>query len=129
MLTEIDVDNADGALLAGSFVRVSLHVKTAPLPEIPVEGLVSRHDKTFVPVVDDDSHVHYRPVGVGDDDGKNVRILEGIKVGERVALNVGDELDDGAPVQVVTPPGGAGAGGVPSQASSQAPPQAPPKDR
>jgi len=116
MLTEIDVDNADGALLSGSFVRVSLHVKTVALPEIPVEALVSRHDKTFVPVVDDDSHVHYRPVGVGDDDGKNVRILEGIKVGERVALNVGDELDDGAPVQVVTPPGAAGSGGVPTQA-------------
>jgi RND family efflux transporter MFP subunit len=117
MLTEIDVDNADGALLSGSFVRVSLHVKTTPLPEIPVEALVSRHDKMFVPVVGDDSHVHYRAVGVGDDDGKTVRILEGIKLGERVALNVGDELEDGAPVQVVAPPGGAGAGSGAAQAA------------
>jgi membrane fusion protein (multidrug efflux system) len=123
MLTEVDVDNADGALLAGSFVRVSLHVKTTPLPEIPVEALVSRHDKLFVPIVADDSHVHYRPVGVGDDDGKNVRILEGVKVGERVALNVGDELEDGAPIQVVPPAAVASAapGSGPSQAAGGRP--------
>jgi len=121
MLTEIDVDNADGAILPGSFVRVSVRVKTPPLPEIPVEALVTRQDKAFVPVIDGGGHLRYRPVNVADDDGKSVRLLDGVTVGERVALNVGNEVEDGAQVQVVAPaaaaaasqPGhGGGGGGV-----------------
>ena len=121
MLTEIDVDNADGAILPGSFVRVSIRVKTPPLPEIPVEALVTRQDKAFVPVIDGGGHLRYRPVNVADDDGKSVRLLDGVTVGERVALNVGNEVEDGAQVQVVAPaaaaaasqPGhGGGGGGV-----------------
>jgi len=104
MLTEIDVDNADGAILPGSFVRVFIRVKTPPLAEIPVEALVTRQDKAFVPVVDASGHLRYRPVSIADDDGKNVRLLDGVAVGERVALNVGNEVEDGAQVQVVAPP-------------------------
>jgi len=119
MLTEIDVDNADGAILPGSFVRVSVRVKTPPLPEIPVEALVTRQDKAFVPVIDGGGHLRYRPVNVADDDGKSVRLLDGVTVGERVALNVGNEVEDGAQVQVVAPaaaaaasqPGHGGSGG------------------
>ncbi|HEY8923689.1 MAG TPA: efflux RND transporter periplasmic adaptor subunit [Polyangia bacterium] len=105
MLTEIDVDNADGAILPGSFVRVSIRVKTPPLPEVPVEALVTRQDKAFVPVVDGSGHLRYRAVNVADDDGKSVRLLDGVAVGERVALNVGNEVEDGAQVQVVAPAG------------------------
>ena len=115
MLTEIDVDNADGAILPGSFVRVSIRVKTPPLPEIPVEALVTRQDKAFVPVIDDGGHLRYRPVNVADDDGKSVRLLDGVTVGERVALNVGNEVEDGAQVQVVAPAAGPASAAAASQ--------------
>lgn len=134
MLTEIDVDNADGAILPGSFVRVSIRVKTPALPEIPVEALVTRQDKAFVPVVDGGGRLRYRPVNVADDDGKSVRLLDGVTVGERVALNVGNEVEDGAQVQVVTAPappanataasqpgGGGKDGGGPAEAGSPKP--------
>jgi RND family efflux transporter MFP subunit len=101
MLTEIDVENKDGAILPGSFVSVALEYKVAPLVQIPVEGLVVKGDKTLAAVVDEANKVHYRPVVVADDDGSIVRLLSGLKAGERVALNLGNEVDDGAPVQVV----------------------------
>jgi len=101
MLTEIDVDNQDGAILPGSFVSVSLELKVQPLVQIPVEALVIKGDKTLVATVTADAKVHYRPVVVADDDGTVVRLVSGLAAGERVALNLGNEVDDGAPVQVM----------------------------
>jgi len=101
MLTEIDVDNKDGAILPGSFVNVSLEVKTPPLVQVPVEALVMKGDKTTVAVVDAGGKVHYRPVVVADDDGSTMRLVSGLNAGEQVALNLGNEVDDGAPVQIV----------------------------
>jgi len=101
MLTEIDVDNQDGAILPGSFVNVTLELKVPPLVQVPAEALVVKGDKTFVAVVDAEKRVHYRPVVVADDDGATVRLVSGLRDGERVALNLGNEVEDGAPVQVV----------------------------
>jgi len=103
MLTEVDVDNQDGAILPGSFVNVVLEFKVTPLVQVPVEALVMKGDKTTVAVVDDAGKVHYRPITVGDDDGATMRVLSGLEAGERVALNLGNEVDDGAPVQVANP--------------------------
>jgi RND family efflux transporter MFP subunit len=101
MLTEVDVDNRDEALIPGSFVSVSLEYKVPPLVQMPVEALVVKGDKTLAAVVDEGNKVHYRPVVVADDDGTTTRLISGLKPGERVALNLGNEVDDGAPVQVV----------------------------
>jgi len=104
MLTEIDVENPDGAILAGSFVSVSLELKVTPLVQMPVEALVVRADKTLAAVIDAGGKVHYRPVVIADDDGATVRLVSGLSAGERVALNLGNEVEDGAPVQVVEVP-------------------------
>jgi RND family efflux transporter MFP subunit len=101
MLTEIDVENPDGAILPGSFVTVALEYKVAPLVQIPVEGLVVKGDKTLAAVVDEGGKIRYRPVTVADDDGATVRLVSGLKAGERIALNLGNEVDDGAPIQIV----------------------------
>ncbi len=101
MQTEVDIQNADGAILPGSYVDVELDVKVPALLEMPAEALVMRGEKTSVAVVDADSRVHYRPVVVADDDGQAVRLISGVKEGERVALNLGSDTSDGSPVQIV----------------------------
>ncbi len=104
MQTEVDIENADGAILPGSYVDVELDVKVPSLLEIPAEALVMRGEKTSVALVDGEGHVHYRPVVVADDDGQIVRLVSGVKQGERVALNLGSDTSDGSPVQVVESP-------------------------
>ncbi len=104
MQTEVDIENADGAILPGSYVDVELDVRVPALMEMPAEALVMRGEKTHVAVVDDDHHVHYRPVVVADDDGQVVRLISGVKEGDRVALNLGSDTSDGSPVQVVETP-------------------------
>jgi membrane fusion protein (multidrug efflux system) len=105
MLTEVDVENGDGAILAGSFVEVQLQVRVPSLVQVPAEALVMRGMHAFATVVDADSHLHFRPVRLADDDGETARILEGVLQGETVALNIGETLDDGVLVQPVTSQG------------------------
>ena len=101
LLTEIDVDNKDGKIVSGSFVHVSLDVHTPTYLQIPVEALVEHDDRHLVATIDPSNHLSYREVKVGMNDGKLVTIVSGLKDDERVALNVGNTLTDGALVQPV----------------------------
>jgi RND family efflux transporter MFP subunit len=103
LLTEIDFDNHDRRILPGSFVLVTLRL---PEPrragvELPAETLVLRNGQPFVAVVESDGRLHFRPVRLGSDDGVHVQVLEGVRPGDRVVLNPGESLADGARVQPV----------------------------
>jgi membrane fusion protein, multidrug efflux system len=104
MQTEVDIDNADGAILPGSYVEVTLSVKVPPLLEMPAEALVMRGEKTQVALVDGDRHVHFKPVVVANDDGQVVHLVSGLNDGDRVALNMGADVEDGSPLQIVETP-------------------------
>jgi RND family efflux transporter MFP subunit len=103
MLTEIDVDDADGAIVPGSFVQVALETRRPPSLEVPAEALVMRNEKPQVAVIDGGHRVHYRSVVVEDDDGQAIRLRAGVEEGELVALDLGNAADEGAAVQVVPP--------------------------
>ncbi|HEX7509291.1 MAG TPA: efflux RND transporter periplasmic adaptor subunit [Polyangia bacterium] len=101
MLTEIDVDNADGALLPGSFVEVAIKIQVPSLVQIPAEAVIVRGIQPFVAVVDVRSRLSFRPLHLADDDGETARVLDGLRAGETVAINVGESVEDGALVQAV----------------------------
>jgi RND family efflux transporter MFP subunit len=101
MLTEIDVDNADGALLPGSFVEVAIKIQVPSLVQIPSEAVITRDMQPFVAVVDGGSRLRVRPLHLADDDGETARVLDGLRAGETVALHVGDSVEDGTLVQAV----------------------------
>lgn len=101
LLAELDVDNKQGLLLAGSFVQVSLRLKTAQSIEIPAEALLMKGDKAFVATITEGSKVNFRPVDVADSDGKTVRISSGLEEGQQLVLNPGFGIADGAQVQPV----------------------------
>jgi RND family efflux transporter MFP subunit len=101
LFVELDVDNKDGFLVPGSFAYVTLHVPVESFPQIPAAALITRGVRTFVADVGDDAVVHIRPVVLARSDGTVVSLREGVKVGQRVALNVPDEIVDGSKVQPV----------------------------
>ncbi len=108
LLVEIHVDNHDQKIVAGSFVQVSLRVATPPYLQLPVQALVIRNGDPLVPVVTTDNKVHYRKVDLANNDGKSLFIRSGVSEGERVALNLGESVQEG---QKVRPqPTGAQAG-------------------
>jgi hypothetical protein len=97
----VDLDNRSRAILAGSFVNVALAIATDPRPQIPVAALVVRGDSVFVPVVDSADRVHYRRIAVANNDGTQVQVLSGVSVGERIALNLGETVAEGAKIRSV----------------------------
>ena len=48
----------------------------------------------------EDGKVHFQRVKLGVDDGAKVEVLDGLRGGETVALNLGPEVLDGSPVRV-----------------------------
>jgi membrane fusion protein, multidrug efflux system len=99
LFVELEVDNRDRFLVAGSFAYVTLHIPIASRPEIPVAGLIVRGTRTFIADLRGDKTVHLLPVKVASTDGTNATLAEGAAVGQRVALNLPDEVGDGGRVQ------------------------------
>jgi len=99
MLVEVDLDNRDGRIVPGSFVSVALEIAGPALVQVPAEALVLRGNRTFVAVVTSDDRVRFQAVKLLDHDGVRARVLEGLEGSERVALNLGEEVEDGGRVQ------------------------------
>jgi membrane fusion protein (multidrug efflux system) len=104
MQVEVDVDNRPWGMLPGTYANVQIGIDEPPSALISSEAMVIRDGKTLVAEIRD-GKVHYVKVGLGYNDGRNVRVLQGLSGGERIALNPPVELNDGDPVQEVTEPG------------------------
>jgi len=101
LFVELEVDNSENFLVPGSFAYVTLHVPIASYPEIPVAALITRGTRTFVADVGQDSLVHLKAVKVANTDGIVASLADGARVGDRVALNLPDEVSDGARIRPV----------------------------
>jgi len=101
LLVEVDIPNGQGVLVAGSYVQVGVKVKSPSYVEVPVEALVQKETAYFIPVVTSSHTVTYRSVNLADNDGQHVKVLSGLAAGEMVALNLGNSLDEGSPVQPI----------------------------
>jgi membrane fusion protein (multidrug efflux system) len=99
LLAELDVDNQNHILLAGSFVDVHLTLPVSAHVTVPAAALISRGDKTFVALIDSANRVRFQQVTPGDNDGKTVDIVDGVHPGQRVALNLGRGVTDGTLVR------------------------------
>ncbi len=100
MQVEVDLDNRGIGILPGTFVHVGLHVAEPPSPLISSEAFVIRDGKTVAPEIRD-GKVHYVPIDLGYNDGRDVRVLHGLSGGETVGLNVPVEVNDGDTVQPI----------------------------
>lgn len=104
-LVEARLSNADHALLPGMFVEASLEVRReSSTAFVPGEALLVREGRAMVAVVDPDDTLRYAPVEVGRDSGTLVEILDGIRPGERVAINFSLQFAPGTHVEPVPRP-------------------------
>ena len=102
MTAEIDLDNKDNKIIAGSYVQVRI---TGPLSkdskiEVPANALVFHKNNAMIALVDKDSILHFKPIKVGENNGDKAIILEGVENGQRVALSVGESVLDGQKVRL-----------------------------
>ncbi|HEX3855036.1 MAG TPA: efflux RND transporter periplasmic adaptor subunit, partial [Polyangiaceae bacterium] len=118
MQCEIVIDNRAWGLLPGTSVHVRLQIHAGTAPNVPNEALLIREGKTLVAVVKD-RRVHLVEVELGGTDGKSVRILRGLDVGDTIGLNVPVELEDNSSVQPVASPQTPASSGANAAASAK----------
>jgi membrane fusion protein (multidrug efflux system) len=104
LLVEIDVDNREEKIIAGSFVQVTLKVRTPGLMEIPADALVIRGEKSFVATLTGKDKVAFKEVAIYESSGKTVRLSEGVTEGEHLIVNAGLSLTEGQQVRPAGPP-------------------------
>ena len=102
MLTEVQVDNSDGSLVPGMYGEVNFSI-TASQPSliIPSTALVIDKNGMHVVSVSADSRVHFVAVDIGQDQGSQVEISQGLRGGETLVSNPSDLLSDGEKVSMV----------------------------
>jgi RND family efflux transporter MFP subunit len=102
MLVEIQVPNADGALLPGMYAQVHMSDarKSAPVL-VPGDALQVGADGTKVAVVRPDHTVHFQKIEVGRDYGDKLEVLSGLSDGDTIIPRPGDSIHEGAKVEPV----------------------------
>jgi RND family efflux transporter MFP subunit len=112
LLVEIDVDNHAGELLPGSLAQVHFKTPSAgPALIVPAAALIFRKEGLRVGVVVNGDTAHLVPVIIGEDDGANVQIVNGLGLNDQVIQDPPDSLIEGEKIQVVSPASQTGAGG------------------
>jgi RND family efflux transporter MFP subunit len=99
MQCEIDLAQPPPGLYPGAFVQTRLALHGRPRPLLPTEALIGSGGQLFVALVED-GKLHFQRVRLGVDDGAKVEVLDGLRGGEVVALNLSPEVPDGSSVRV-----------------------------
>jgi RND family efflux transporter MFP subunit len=103
LLTEVQVPNDKGELLAGMYAQVRFKVnQTQPTIILPSNTLIMRADGPQVAAVANDV-VHMRKVTLGRDFGQQVEIIAGLDEKDQVVTNPPDFLREGVVVKAIAP--------------------------
>lgn len=101
LLTEMEIDNSKGELLAGSFAQVRLaDVKADAVLAISSNALIFRAEGAQVAVVTPENKIALHKIQMGRDFGPTMEVLGGITAQDQVVLNPPDSLVDGVEVRV-----------------------------
>ncbi len=105
LLTELEVNNSKGEILAGSYAQVRF-TDTVGAPELtlPANTIIFRAQGLQVGVVDGNGKVELRSIQIGRDFGQSVEVLAGIDPHDRVIMNPSDSIATGDTVHVAESP-------------------------
>jgi RND family efflux transporter MFP subunit len=102
LLVEVDVDNADGALLPGAYVSVHLKLPSRiQSVTIPANTLLFRREGLRIGMVRD-GRAELIPVTIGRDYGATVEIVSGLRASDAIIVDPSDSLVNGTPVRLAS---------------------------
>jgi RND family efflux transporter MFP subunit len=102
---EVDLPNKDSALVPGMYVQVAFQLKARGLVEVPASAMMFRTRGPQVAIVDDKGVVRFHRVEIARDDGNVVELGAGVSPGDRVVLNISNQIADGDKVAATEQPG------------------------
>jgi RND family efflux transporter MFP subunit len=101
MRVEVDMPNADHALVPGMYVNVAFRLPPRGLVEVPAAALVFRPSGTQVARVEANGKIAFADVTIARDNGSLVELASGVKPGDRLVLNISSQITSGQTVAVV----------------------------
>ena len=107
---ELQIDNARGELLPGSYAEVHFDLQGASTLRVPANAVLFRSQGLLVATVDAKGHAHLHTITQGRDFGREIEVLAGVEPDDNLIVNPPDSLAEGMEVHIVTP---GGAGGTP----------------
>jgi RND family efflux transporter MFP subunit len=103
MRVEVDMPNADHALVPGMYVNIAFHLPARGLVEAPAAALIFRASGTQVAQVDAGGKVRFKNVTIARDNGSLVELASGVQPGDKLVLNISSQIADGQTVAVSEP--------------------------
>ena len=101
MLVQLVADNADGALLPGSYVDVTFKLAVQPgILRLPISALLFRRRGLEVATLGPGDRVAMKKVALGRDYGTEVEVVTGLTSSDRVIDSPPDSLADGDRVRL-----------------------------
>jgi RND family efflux transporter MFP subunit len=101
---EVDLQNSDGSLLPGLYVKVAFALPPKGLVQVPAAALLFRSSGPQVARVDSSSRIALQNVTIARDDGNFVELSTGVAAGDHLALNLSSQINSGDLVRVSAPP-------------------------
>ncbi len=102
LLTELQVDNSSGKILAGSFGQVKFtNTKNEATLTLPSNSVMFGAEGTHVALVNPEGKIELRNVKLGRNFGQAIEILSGVGKNDRVVSNPSESLTDGITVSVI----------------------------
>ena len=102
---EVNLPNPDLAILPGSYVQVAFQLPSNGTVQVPASAMVFRTHGPQVAVVGSDRKVHFAPVVIARDNGNFVELSSGVTQGDKVVLNVSNQILEGQTVQIAAAEG------------------------
>ncbi len=103
LTAEVELPNADGQLLAGSYAQVQFQGKQGSVLLIPANTLVMKVDGPHVAVVASGNSVHMQKVQLGRDLGTKLEVVSGLVGNERLVINPAADLAANETVAIADP--------------------------
>jgi RND family efflux transporter MFP subunit len=97
---ELDIPNPDRRLVPGLYVQVGFQLQNSGMSQVPAAALVFSAEGPKVAVVTSDGTVRFQSVTIGRDDGDKVELSSGVSDGDRLILNISNQIVAGEKVRV-----------------------------
>jgi RND family efflux transporter MFP subunit len=103
MRVEVDMPNANHALVPGMYVNVAFRLPPRGLVEVPAAALIFRASGTQVAQVDANGKIQFADVVIARDNGSLVELASGARPGDKLVLNISSQIAPGQTVAVSDP--------------------------
>jgi membrane fusion protein (multidrug efflux system) len=84
----------------GIYLQVAFTLQPRSAVQVPASAMIFRGSGPEVAVITDGDAVKFQGVSIARDNGKFVEIASGLSEGDRVAVNISNQITDGEKVSV-----------------------------